>query len=89
MEQKTVSSIVDPKILLDEMVNIRERGYATDNQEFMEGMAAIAVPIRDNQQRLLTTLSLHAPIQRHGLEELEKFGDLLVAAAKQLEAILE
>ncbi|MEP1443785.1 MAG: IclR family transcriptional regulator [Hyphomicrobiales bacterium] len=89
LEPKTSSTIVVPELLLEETEKIRKRGYATDDQEFMEGMAAVAVPIRDKQQRLLTTLSLHAPIQRHDLGVLTKSVDVLRTAADRLEAILD
>lgn len=87
-EQKTARSIVDPQQLATEIATIREQGYATDNQEFMDGMAAVAVPICDDYGRLMTTLSIHAPVQRHDLEDLIRFVPLLETGAKRLEEIV-
>ena len=55
----------------------------------MEGMAAIAVAVRDDQGRLLTTLSIHAPVQRHRLDDLRQFLDELSDARAQLEDIIQ
>jgi len=45
------------------------------------------VPIRDNQLRLLSTLSIHVPVQRHDLEGITSFLDTLKAAALKLEEL--
>lgn len=88
LEPKTSRSIVQPDQLVAEIALTRDRGYATDNQEFMEGMAAVAVPICDDKGRLLTTLSIHAPIQRHNLDDLIHSIDVLRAGAKSMEKIV-
>ena len=89
MSQQTERSITDPALLLEEIAAIRAQGYATDNQEFMDGMAAVAVPICDDQGRLLTTLSIHAPIQRGGLDDLIGGLDVLRSATQKLQSILD
>ncbi len=79
----TERTITDPDALRAEVARAREAGFSTDNEEFMEGMAAIAVPVKDPRGRLLATLSVHAPIQRHDLKSLEShLGTLLDAAAE-------
>ncbi|MEO1689818.1 MAG: IclR family transcriptional regulator C-terminal domain-containing protein, partial [Pseudomonadota bacterium] len=40
-----------------ELEATRQRGYSTDNEEFMPGMTALAVPVWDAQGKLLATLS--------------------------------
>lgn len=83
LEQKTEQTITDPKALEAELVLTRERGYSSDDQEFMAGMTAIAVPILDDRGRLLSTLSIHAPEQRRQISELEGYlGELQKAAAE-------
>lgn len=84
----TDHSICDHRGLRDAIAEIRAQNYSTDNQEFMEGMAALAVPICDDQGRLLTTLSLHAPTQRSTLAKLMTNLERLREAAAQLEDIL-
>lgn len=84
----TPHTITDPVKLTDELAMIAERGYSTDNEEFMEGMVAIAVPISDNRNRLLATLSIHAPTQRISLDALTAHLPLITASARQLTALL-
>ncbi|MEP3636593.1 MAG: IclR family transcriptional regulator [Paracoccaceae bacterium] len=88
LEKRTEKTETDPVALRAELALTKERGYSTDNQEFMEGMAAIAVPVRDDQSRLLTTLSIHAPLQRSGIESLRVHLPRLESAAAQLEELV-
>jgi DNA-binding IclR family transcriptional regulator len=85
---QTPFSITDTEALTQELAETRARGFSTDNQEFLEGMAAIAVAIRDDRGRLLTTLSIHAPIQRLDLGALIEFLPELRDAARRLEEIV-
>ncbi|WP_371168332.1 IclR family transcriptional regulator [Aliiroseovarius sp. 2305UL8-7] len=83
LEAKTAQTITSGVDLKEELRLTRQRSYSTDDEEFMVGMAAVAVPILDQQRRLLATLSIHAPVQRHGVTELVSFlAPLKEAAAK-------
>ena len=88
LEPMTKNSIGDVAVLKDELALTRERGYSTDDEEFMDGMAAIAVPILDPQGRLLATLSVHAPVQRNNLASLQQKLDVLIAGARELSDIV-
>lgn len=80
----TPTTITDPEHLIDEVLAIRDRGYSTDNSEFMAGMIAVAVPILDAHGRLVSTVSFHAPEQRLPLDAALNHVDKLKAAADQL-----
>ena len=88
LEKQTDRTITDPVKLQEELAKTRERGYSTDDEEFMAGMTAIAVPILDDRGRLLSTLSIHAPEQRRHLPDLVEYLDPLRAAAAELSAIV-
>ena len=88
LHRHTDKTVIDPAQLTAEIAMIRERGFATDNEEFMEGMAAIAVPILDSQGRVISTLSIHAPVQRRDLSQLHDDLPELNQAAKDLSALL-
>lgn len=89
LEPLTSRTITDKAALKAELAQTRKRGYATDDVEFMADMVAIAVPIRDVTGRLLTTLSIHAPTQRHSAESLvEDLGPLRETAVK-LETLVQ
>ncbi|MEP3047927.1 MAG: IclR family transcriptional regulator [Roseibium sp.] len=88
LERKTEQTLVDADDLKEEISKTQERGFSTDNEEFMDGMAAIAVPIADDRGRLLTTLSIHAPKQRYDLDGLIENLPKLRNAAARLEQII-
>ena len=50
----------------------------------MEGMIALAVPIRDTNGRLFATLSFHAPTQRFDIEQAKAFLPQLDESAVEL-----
>ncbi len=83
----TDKTITSPTKLQDVLGVIREQGYSTDDEEFMSGMTAVAVPILDNRGRLLSTLSIHAPEQRRTIADLIAHLDGLKAAAAELSTI--
>lgn len=87
LERRTGRTLTGPAALMQELSKTRERGYSTDDEEFMEGMAAVAVPIRDDQGRLLSTLSIHAPVQRHDLGGLVRHLPKLRETAAMLEEL--
>lgn len=88
LEPRTAATITDRKALRSEIAQTREQGYAIDNEEFMEGMIAIAVPLTDDQDRLLATLSFHAPTQRLSAEAALRHLDRLKAAARELSRLV-
>jgi len=84
----TSHTITDPARLSAEIMATRDRGFATDDEEFLDGMIAIAVPILDLQGRVVSTLSIHAPVQRAGLEGLRAHLPVLQKAAGDLSDLL-
>lgn len=88
LEARTERTLTDPDQLHSEFAAIRARDYGTDDEEFMDGMAAISVPVRDVSGRLLSTLAIHAPIQRNGLRDLIAHFPRLRAAADKLERLI-
>ncbi len=84
----TERSLTDPKTLRAEIRRVTENDFSTDDEEFMAGMTALAVPVRDGQGRLVGTLSVHAPTQRHDVSSLMSFLDILQKGADELSAVL-
>ncbi len=87
LEAVTDRSETNPQALIKEIEATRARGFATDDQEFITGMCAVAVPVLDGQGRLMATLSVHAPVQRHTLNHVIGFLPALKTAAKRLEKL--
>jgi len=68
--------------------NIRHSGIATDNEEFIDGMVAVSVPIKNAQGKLFACLFVHAPVIRMSLAQLLEFTPLLKQAATELAALV-
>ncbi len=88
LERRTSRTITDPGALGDEIALTRNRGYATDDEEFLEGMVAIAVPIWGRDGHVISTLSIHAPVLRYSLDELKYFVPQLERTAGDLSDLL-
>ena len=88
LDAHTPDSLTEPDQIADALAKIREDDYSTDNEEFMEGMVAIAVPIRDDLGRLMSTLSVHAPTQRVSLDDLKGHLGRLRQAADDLSEMM-
>lgn len=82
-------TITAPDRLRQELRRIRKLGYALDHQEFMHDMIALAVPIFEGNDRLVATLSVHAPLQRCDQEQLLTHLPKLHHAASEMSALLD
>ena len=56
----TETTIVDPQKLLEEMKEIKERGYALEVGEITEGIGSIALPFYNRKSECYATISLSA-----------------------------
>ncbi|CTQ49117.1 IclR family transcriptional regulator [Jannaschia donghaensis] len=88
LERRAPGTYTTRSDLLAAIDRTRARGYATDRGEFMKDMIAVAVPIEDQNGRLLATLSFHAPTVRIDLERALGYLPLLKDAARQLSAMV-
>ncbi|WP_370399377.1 IclR family transcriptional regulator [Sulfitobacter sp. JB4-11] len=84
MDVHTARTLTRPEDIHREIETTRNNGYATDDEEFMDGMVAIAVPIMDDLGRLMSTLSVHAPTQRISMDDLKGHLGRLMKAASDL-----
>lgn len=88
LSKHTEATIVDINALERELQKIREQGFATDNEEFIEGLVAVAVPICDPGGRFCAGLALHAPKFRMTMDEAISKLPLLRATADQIEGLI-
>lgn len=81
-------TITDPQELEDELNKIAKRGVGIDNEEFVRGMVAVAVPVRGNDDKLVAAIACHAPTARMSLDELLTSVPDLRAAAEAMRRVL-
>lgn len=84
LDRHTPNTITEIDALDAALADIATAGLSTDNEEFIEGMIAIAVPIRDAVGRFVAGLAIHAPVMRLSLEEALGHADILRTAALEL-----
>jgi len=81
-------TITDSRELEAELERIARRGVGIDNEEFVHGMVAVAVPVRGKDGKLVAAVACHAPTPRRSLDELLTCVPELRAAADAMAQIL-
>jgi DNA-binding IclR family transcriptional regulator len=62
MQQFTPRTIVDREAMEDAIIEIRNRGYATEIEELAFGRACVAAPIRDRSGSTIAAMSVSGPL---------------------------
>ncbi|MGI9319268.1 MAG: IclR family transcriptional regulator [bacterium] len=60
----TLKTLIKSNELEQEFKKIRSQGYSFNDGEYVDGLTAIAVPIRDRNKRIVAGLAVHAPAVR-------------------------
>lgn len=89
LESLTPNTITDAERLAEEVEAIRRAKVGTDNEEFVTGMVAAAVPITDNRGRMAAILAFHAPVIRMDMDKALSYVPALQRAAAKLSADLQ
>ncbi len=84
LSQQTPQTHVSPESLLKDLADVAKRGFALDREEFIEGMVAIAVPVRDLAGRFVAALAFHGPVQRISIESAVDRKEVLADGARRL-----
>lgn len=87
LEARTRNTITRRPALESELVNVRAKGYALNNQESLDDVVAIAVPIRGRGERVVAALTLHGPTSRLSLKACRAHLPRLQRAASQIARI--
>lgn len=88
LERMTKATITKAKNLQEELAKIRKSGFGWDNEEFITGMVAVSVPIRDSKGRFCAAVAVHGPTQRLSLDTARKRLPALRRAARKIEALI-
>lgn len=88
LTRMTRNSIVAASRLRAECDAIIERGHACDNEEFIAGLVAVAVPVRNAAGAVRAAIAVHAPTARMSLDEALAQLDALEAAAQRMGTLL-
>lgn len=90
LEAATENSITDREALESELAEIRERGFALNDEESTAGLRAVGVPVHHGDGQVLGALSITGPA--HRLTESyfrEELPHLLLGTANEIELNLQ
>jgi DNA-binding IclR family transcriptional regulator len=77
----TENTTTSPARLREELEEVRQRGYALDNEEFEEGIRAVAAPIRDVDRNVIAHMSVLGPTNRLTPDRMPEITEALIEAA--------
>lgn len=87
-ERKTAHTHTSVAALMAEIEHTRKRGIGVDNEEFINGMVAIAIPVRDAQGQCVAAVACHTPTARLSLTDLLAHAPAIERTAQQIAALL-
>ena len=88
LKNLTINTVNSIEPLMQELALVQKQGFALDNEEFYEGMIAIAVPVLDPKGRYHGAVAMHGPTVRLDINALKNnYGDLR-SAADQLSQLI-
>ncbi|GAA5235449.1 IclR family transcriptional regulator [Verticiella sediminum] len=79
---------VDLKVLQEELVQTRKRGYASSHNELISGAVAVAVPFFDRHGAAAGSIGVFGPEVRLNASRLKQVAKLLVEEAATLSGML-
>ena len=81
LQRHTPRTITDHAALETELDTIRQTEVGTDNEEFIDGMTAAAVPVLDSRGKICATVAVHGPTGRLPLSRAVALAPALKKAA--------
>ncbi len=88
LSRVTNNTITEPVNLRKELREIREKGYAYSDQEFIVGARAISAPVLDERGDVAASMTLSAPVHRIENSNRETLAVQVVGAAREVSASL-
>jgi DNA-binding IclR family transcriptional regulator len=88
LRRLTPHTITDHKRLREELLAVREQGWASTSEEFEIGLNAVAAPVFGQDGTVVAAVSVSGPSYRLAAESFPEVAHLVVAAAAEIGARL-
>ncbi|WP_340098689.1 IclR family transcriptional regulator [Salinibaculum salinum] len=86
LEAFTDNTITDKETLFAELETIRERGVGYNDQEYINGLRAVGVPVKDVDESIVGAISVSGPTHRlKGEWYEEEIPDMLLGMTNEIE----
>lgn len=82
--RQTENSIVDPASFQQELLTVRQAGYALDREEYARGIGCVAAPILDHTGQTVAAIGLTGKVADYAGDNLERLVSLVKAAANEI-----
>jgi DNA-binding IclR family transcriptional regulator len=86
LEAMTPNTITDPAKLRQELLTIRELGWARDDQESVLGLACVAAPVKDSFGICVGSISISGP-RNEIMASFQAIKDDLVSSARRISQV--
>lgn len=87
-EKFTDNTLQSDEELKNNLIDIKKQGYSLDNEEFVEGLICIGVPILNKENEAIASLSVSIPTIRFKNDKMDNYVELLNKYTKKIEADL-
>jgi len=87
-EQHTENTLTDVNRLKEELKRLSNEDIGVDNEEFMQGMVAVAVPLKNADGAFFGALAMHAPSAPMNMQEALQQLPKLRTAAEELVGLI-
>src|SRR4051812_42447791 len=84
LKRYTDNTIVDGSMLMKELAEVRQKGYALDDEEIEMGLRCVAAPIRDHSGQVVAAISVAAPVQRMTKKTVQSTIPTVIASAESI-----
>ena len=84
LEHKTSHTITTLPQLRKELAQIREQGYALDNEEAVDGLRCVAAPVFDHRGQVIAAFSVAGPASRVTMGRVPTLAKLVCETSKQI-----
>lgn len=88
LPRRTVNTLTSIESLREELVNVRRKGYALDNEENVLGVGCVAAPVHDHTGTIKYGLSISTITIEHTMEQVEAMSVLAIDTARKISAAL-
>ncbi len=84
MERFTDRTLVTHDALRRNLEQVKERGYAVDDEEFDQGVRCVAAPIFDFRDKVIGSIGISGPITRMPAQKIPSYADLVLKISRSL-----
>ncbi len=84
LEKYTKKTILDKDVLKDQLKEVVDQAVGYDSGEYIDGMIALAVPVKNEMDEVLYSIAVHAPSARVSLDDLKLHLPAMQAAAVKI-----